>query len=253
MTNIIKNLSISLIILALANCSKPQFISLPEELKDDIKSSEAHYEQAQHKIYALVESTNISALSSGLLFVIAESIADSVKKNNVDKSLEPIQTFYKQQDVDVKLKTAIHAALKNTPWLHLTKLSMATSLESNNLEAIITNTTADVAVIVEADLKLNPRFDVLSGTLFLTVVPASAKLKTKLGIKEAKDALEKPIYKTKVMATFELPHFTEDIDENATKWTENDGKLFLDGLDKVIRSLGVQLENALRNPHTTME
>lgn len=28
---------------------------------------------------------------------------------------------------------------------------------------------------------------------------------------------------------------------------------FLEGLGKVIRSLGVQLEGALKNPHTTME
>lgn len=251
--NILKKVSMVVMLLALANCAKPQFIALPEELKDDIKSSDAHYEKTQDKIYALVESTNISALSNHWLFAITETIADSVKKNNVEKSIEPIQAYFKQQDVDLRMRTAIHTALKNTPWLHLTKLSVANSIEDKNLEIILTNTAADIAVIVEADLKLNPRFDVLTGTLFLTALPASATLKTKLGIKEAKDALEKPIYKTKVMATFELPHFTEDIDENAVKWTENNGKLFLEGLEKVIRSLGAQLESALKNPHTTME
>lgn len=251
--SIMKKLSMVAMLLVLANCSKPQFIALPEELKDEIKSSDAHYEKTQDKMYALVESTNISALNDSLLFKLTEIIADSVKTNSAEKSLEPIQAYFKQQDVELKIRTALHTALKNTPWLHLTKLSVANSIQSKDLEVIITNTAADVAIILEADLKLNPRFDVLTGTIFLTMLPASASLKARLGVKDAKEAIDKPIYKTKVMATFELPNFTEEIDENAAKWTENNGKLFLEGLDKVIRSLGVQLESALKNPHTTME
>jgi ATP-dependent protease HslVU (ClpYQ) ATPase subunit len=132
-------------------------------------------------------------------------------------------------------------------------LSVADLIESKNLEIVLTNTATDVAIVIEPDLKLNPRFDVMTGTLFVKIYPASAALKTKLKVTTPKEALDKPIYKTKVMATYELPHFTEEIDENAVKWTENNGKLFLEGLDKVIRSLGVQLEGALKNPHTTME
>jgi len=118
---------------------------------------------------------------------------------------------------------------------------------------VLTNAASSVADVIEADLKLNPRFDVLTGTLFVTIYPASLALKEKLNVTTPKEALDKPIYKTKVMATYELPHFTEEIDENAVKWTKNNGRLFLEGLEKVIRSLGVQLEGALKNPHTTME
>lgn len=249
----IKNLSFVVMTLALANCSQPAFIAMPEELKDNITSSEAHYEKAQDKMYALVESTNISALNGGLLFALVEGIADSVKKNDAEKSLEPIQAFYSQPNVDLKLRTAIQTALQNTPWLRLTKLSVAESIESKNLEIVLTNTTADVAIIIEPDLKLNPRFDVMTGTLFVTIYPASPALKAKLNVTTAKEALDKPIYKTKVMATYELPYFTEEISANVTKWTENNGRLFLEGIDKVIRSLGVQLEGAIKNPHTTME
>lgn len=249
----IQNLFLIIIVLVLTNCSQPQFIAMPEELKDNIKTSEAHYEKPQDKIYALVESTNISSLHNSLLFSLVEGIADAVKISNVEKSLEPIQAFYNQPDVDLKLRTAIHAALKNTPWLHLTKLTVAESIESKNLEIVLTNTISDVTMVIEPDLKLNPRFDVMTGTLFVTIYPASTAIKAKLGVKTPKEALERPIYKTKVMASYELPHFTEEIDQNAIKWTENNGKLFLEGLDKVIRSLGVQLEGALKNPHTTME
>jgi hypothetical protein len=107
-----KTLSLTIIVLALANCSKPAFIAMPQELKDDITTSEAHYEKAQNQMYALVESTNISALHGSLLFALVESVADSVKKNGVGKSLEPIQAFYSQPNVDLKLRTAIHTALK---------------------------------------------------------------------------------------------------------------------------------------------
>lgn len=248
-----KTLSLAIIVLVLANCSKPEFIAMPEELKDDITTSEAHYEKPQNEIYAQVESTNITALNSGLLFMLVESIADKVKKNGVEESLKPIQAFYSQPNVDLKLRTAIHTALNNTPWLHFAKLSVADSIESKDLEIVLTNATTDVAIVIEPDLKLNPRLDVMTGTLFVTIYPASQALNAKLSVKTPKEALDKPIYKTKVMATFELPNFTQEIDENVVKWTENNGKLFLEGIDKVIRSLGVQLENALKNPHTTME
>lgn len=184
---------------------------------------------------------------------MAEGIVDSVKKNNAEKSLDPLQKFFNQKETDLKLRTAIHNALKSTPWLHVSKVSQAESIESKNLELILTNTSTDVVMVLEADLRLNPRFDVLTGTLFVNIFPASSALKTKLGVKTVKEALDKPIYKTKVMATYEPPHFTEEIDENAAKWTKNNGRFFLEGLDKVIRSLGVQLEGALKKPHTTME
>jgi hypothetical protein len=249
----LQNFFLISIVLVLTNCSQPQFIAMPEEFKDNITTSEACYEKPQDKIYALVESTNISALHNSLLFSLVEGIADSVKKSDVDKSLEPIQAFYNQQSVELKLRTAIHSALQNTPWLHLTKLTVSESIESQNLEIVLKNTVSDVIVVIESDLKLNPRLDVMTGTLFLTIYPASTTLKAKLDVKTPKEALDKPIYKTKVMASYELPYFTEEIDQNAVKWTENNGRLFLEGLDKVIHSLGVQLESALKNPHTTME
>ncbi len=114
-----KNLSLALVVLTLENCFQPAFIAIPEELKDDINSSEAQYEKAQPKIYAQIESTNISSLNDSLLFALVESIEGTVKKNGVEKSLEPIQPFYSQPNVDLKLRAAIHPALKNTPWLHL--------------------------------------------------------------------------------------------------------------------------------------
>lgn len=81
---------------------------------------------------------------------------------------------------------------------------------------MLTNAASSVAIV----------FDVLTGTLFVTIYPASLALKEKLNVTTPKEALDKPIYKTKVMATYELPHFTEEIDENAVKWTENNGRLF---------------------------
>jgi hypothetical protein len=253
MLKTLKTLSIATAVLTLTNCSQPTFIALPEELKDNITSSEAYYEKAQDKMYAQVESSNITALNGGLLFILAESIADSVKENNAEKSLEPLQKFFKQADTDLKLRSAIQNALKSTAWLHVSKVSQAGSIESKDIELIVTNSGTDAVVVLEPDLRLNPRFDVLTGTLFLTVYPSGAALKAKLGVNTAKEALNKPIYKTKVMATFELPHFTEDVDQNAAKWAEFNGKYFIEGLDKVIKSLGAQLEAALKNPHTTME
>ena len=253
MLKTLKTLSIATAVLMLTNCSKPTFIALPEELKDSIRSSEAYYEKAQDKIYADVESSNISSLNDGLLLFLAEKVVDSVKKNNVENSLAPLQKFFNQTDTDLKLRTAIHNALKSTPWLRMSKVSQANSIESKELELILTQSGTDVVVVLEPDLRLNPRLDVLTGTLFLSVYPSGSELKTKLGVNTAKEALDKPIYKTKVMATFELPHFTEDIDQNSAKWTEFNGKYFIEGVDKVIKSLGSQLESALKNPHTTME
>lgn len=249
----LKNLKIySLLVIAfgLGGCAQPEFIALPEELMEDITSSEAYYEKVQDKIYAKVESTNVTALNSGLLFLAIESIADSVKKSNVETSLEPIQKLYNQKRVEEKLQSALYKALKNTKWLHLAKLSAASSIEPKEFEVLLNNSDKDVVILSELDLKLNPRFDVLTGTLFVSVYPAKTMLKDKLGVKNVKD---KAIYKTRIMATFELPDFTEDWDYNASKWAENRGQKLWEGLDKVIESLGAQLEAALKNPTTTME
>lgn len=230
-------------------CSEPAFIAMPEELKDDIHSSEAFYEKVQGEVYANIESTNISALNSGLLFSLIEAVADGVKKSNIEKSLEPVQAHYSAARLETKLRTALHKALKNTKWLHLSELKAAGSIEPDAFKALLNKSTKDVVVVTEFDLRLNPRLDVLTGTLFVGIYPAKAKMKEKLGVKDVK---EKAIYKTKLMATSSLEHFTEDADQNASKWAANQGAALWKGIDKVVTGIGSQLEEALKNPCTVI-
>ena len=244
----IRNLSLITLSLLLGACSAPkrEIIALNPALKPHINSTDVHLKQSQEKLEADVESSNISKhTGGGLLFALIDVAVMSHRSSQAEDAIAELQNHFTEFNATEKVKNSLKTSLDQATWVHAGKIHVDTSFESEQLDTIVKNCKDDSLLISRMDYRFNPDLSVLTGTLYLEVLPTSQKLKT---LTKTENPLENPIFKLNVKATEALSNHSKDKQENAKSWNHNNGEPIKTALEKVTKQVFANLDQALRNP-----
>jgi hypothetical protein len=112
-------------------------------------------------------------------------------------------------------------------------------LDEKAVKRVLANASADAVLTGSFEYKLNQSLDAMTGTLYITLYPASPKIKNILG---ARDPLKKPILKFHITATEKLRHKGSEQDENVYMWVKDNGLHLKNALDNIINRIVIDLK-----------
>jgi hypothetical protein len=261
-----KSATLVLISLTLSGCGECPFVAMPEELLDQISSSNTYVVEPPQKLAISIDNSNISTLQTssggliGSIFNLTTSIVEagvnSARKADANKALEEAHKGYEHPLIRQKLLDAIKVSINNTKWLHSQKIeefikpSEETELSDNTKENLLKASNEDATMICTVEFQFNPQIDVLTGTLFVTLYPTSERL---LKIVNSEKPLKKPILKFRVTATYKLAQSNEDININGKAWSENNCAVLNQALSEIITKIASELETSLKDPSAVIQ
>ncbi len=236
----------SIMILLSACNSKKEFISLPDNIQGQIESTDAYVVECPKEMQADVESSNIAAYTGGgLLFALVDCAITAHRQDSAKNLMIDLQKQLMEFNLEERFKSKFEQTLKNADWLHLCNIYYVKDLNDKTYEEILPKVKSDTVLTAQFNYKLNPEFNVLTGTLYLTLYPASSKIKKMVNTENTANT---PIFKFNVSATASLPYKGEDIDENAKRWAQNKGAYLKKALENIVDQIGFSVEQALKHP-----
>ncbi|MCE3230417.1 MAG: hypothetical protein K0R52_345 [Alphaproteobacteria bacterium] len=244
-----KNITlISFCTIVLAGCAtQKNIVSLPDKIQREIGSTDVYLEECAKKMKADIESSNLSTYSGGgLLVALVDCAVMTHRENCADEALVDIQKEIQGFNFQEKFQDRLTQKLKNTNWLHVQRVNHITGINDEAHQEIFKKANTDCILTSKFIYKLNPQFNVLTGTLFLTLYPTSNKLKK---IVNTENPLETPIFKLHIAATEKLAQPGEEIQENAKVWAQNNGSKLKQALENILNQVFVRLETMLRTPN----
>ncbi|MGL5784868.1 MAG: hypothetical protein ACRCYZ_05365 [Alphaproteobacteria bacterium] len=222
-------------------------IALPKKVQQEIGSTDVYLEMCEKKIRADVENPNLTTYAGGgLLFALVDCAIMAHREDCADSALVDVQKEIATFKFQEKIQDRLSHVLKNTNWLQVRKINPIATLNDEMIQEIFKKAKTDCVLTSKFIYKLNPNFDVMTGTLFLTLYPASTKAKK---IVNAENPLETPILKFHVSATEVLPKAVQDMYENAKLWTKNNGVQLRMALENILNQVFLKFERILQNPN----
>jgi len=234
-------------LLILTGCgAQKQFIALPQETKKEIQSTDIYLLDCQDKMHFDVENSNVSGYTGGgLLFALIDGAIMEGRKNDAEKALVPLQEVLKNIDVQEYLNSALIPSLKESEWLKAQDIHHVKNINNDELKEVILKTKSDAVLVTHFNYRLSHDFKKLTGAFYVTLYPASDRLKTLLKIE---DPLKEPLFKTHVILHENLKNCHDDIQKNADLWSVNDAFYLKDAIKNLIHRLTANLEKQIQNP-----
>lgn len=233
--------------LVLSGCaSKKDIISLPPAVQKEISSTDVYLEECEKKIKADINQSNVSTYTGGgLVFALVDVAVNSYREDCTEDALVDMQKEVQTFNFQEKYRNRLTQILQNNHWLQVQRVNYLASLNDAAHEEIFNKANTDAVLTSKFIYKLNPQFNVLTGTLYLTLYPTSHKTKRMVN---TDNPLEMPIFKVHISATEQLSRPGERIEENAKYWAQNNGSHLKKGLEKILNQIFVSLDQVLRNP-----
>ncbi len=233
--------------LVFSGCAtRKEIVSLPEKVQKEIGSTEVYLEECEKKMNADIESSNLGARSGHLFFTLVDCAVMAHREGCADEALVDIQKEIQGFNFQEKFRDRLTQKLKDTNWLHVQRVNHITGINDEAHQEIFQKANTDCVLTSKFIYKLNPQFNVLTGTLFLTLYPTSSKLKKMVN---AENPLETPIFKFHIAATEKLPQPKEEIQENAKLWSQNNGSHLKQSLENILNQVFIKLDQILKNPN----
>lgn len=234
--------------LVFSGCAtRKEIVSLPEKVQKEIGSTDVYLEECEKKMKADIESSNLSTYSGGgMLVALVDCAIMAHRENCADDALVDVQKEVATFNFQEKFRNRLSHTLQNTNWLHVQRINHITGINDEAHQEIFKKANTDCVLTSKFIYKLNPQFNVITGTLFLTLYPTSEKIKKMVN---AENPLETPIFKFHVSATEALPQAGQDIEENAKLWAQNNGSQLRRALENILNQVFVRLDNVLKNPN----
>lgn len=161
-----------------------------------------------------------------------------------------IQKEIKTFDFQKKYKNRLSRILQSATWLKVQGINYIAELNEAENKKIINTANGDVVLTSNFIYRLNPEFNVLTGTLYLTMYPTSNKIKKMV---KSDNPLETPIFKVHIAATQRLPKTGQNIEENARFWAQDNGFYLKNGLENILNQIFSKLDQVLLNPNHLSE
>jgi hypothetical protein len=239
---------ISLCVLVLSGCAtKKEIISLPTTVQTQISSTDVYIEECKKKVSADIEKSHITTYTGGgLAFALVDAAIESHREESAEDALVDVQKEVQTFNFQEKYQNRLTQILQSTHWLQVQRVNYLAGLNDAAYEEIINKANTDAVLTSKFIYKLNPQFNVLTGTLYLTLYPTSNKTKKMVN---AENPLEMPIFKVHVSATEQLSQASESIEENAKFWAQNNGFHLRKGLENILNQFFFKLDQVLRNPN----
>ena len=239
---------ISLCALMLSGCaSRKDIISLPPTVQKGISSTDVYLEECEKKVTADVDKSNISTYTGGgLAFALVDIAVESYREDRAEDALVDMQKEIQTFNFQEKYRNRLTKTLQSTNWLNVQRVNYLATLNDAAHEEIFKKADTDAVLTSKFIYRLNPQFNVMTGTLYLTIYPTSNKMKQMVS---AENPLETPIFKVHISATEQLPQVGESIEENAKFWAQNNGSHLRKGLENILNQVFARLDQVLRNPN----
>jgi hypothetical protein len=226
--------------------AKKNFVALPPELITQIGSTDVYLEECEEKMTAEIENSHISTYSGGgLLFALADAVVEANRTNTAAKAMQSIQKELEVYELRKKFSDGAAHEFFAAKWLNVHNVNYMSKLDEKTTKSIVDRAKTDALLVGRFVYKLNPSLDVMNGTLYITLYPTGANIRSMLNVK---NPLAKPIFKFHISATEELHHKSKKIEDNANAWAESGGMRLKTGLDNIIYKIFHDLRNTLKNP-----
>lgn len=246
---LIKNLVlVSIGVFALQGCSSTRrdIVSLPESVQREIGSTDVYIEECDKTIKADIESSNLTTYTGGgLLVALVDCAIMSHRENCANDAMVNLQKELEEFNFQEKFNNRLSNVLQNTQWLHVQRINTITGLNDEKHQDIFKRASTDGVLTSKFIYKLNPQFNVITGTLFVTLYPTGEKIKK---LVKAENPLETPVLKFHIAATAALPKAGENIEENAKLWESNNGAELKGALANILDQVFKKLDSVLKNP-----
>lgn len=238
----------SLCALVFSGCASRKYIvALPESVQKQISSTDVYLDECDKKVRADIESSNISTyVGGGLLIALVDCAIMAHRESSAENALEDVQKVAATFNFQEKFSNRLSHSLQNTNWLHVQRINHVAGLKYEEYQEIFKKANTDCVLVSKFFYKLNPQFNVMTGTLFLTLYPTSQKLKN---LVKTEDPSETPIFNFHISATEALPQAGHEMEENAKLWAQNNGSHLRSALENILNQIFVRLDKILQNPN----
>ncbi len=235
--------------ICLAGCSKPEFVSLPEEIKKEIHSTHVVVPHCQNTLSAEIEPVPTYAGAGGpLVGGLCGLITGFVQGYRIDKAKEAMTLIEEElHDIDFNtlLKENIIEEFKNCPWMGFKEATFKEEGARKECKDCLIVHDSDITLYLRFTHKFNYQFQALYGTLHVEMFPNSEKIKA---LTKSKDS--EPIYKASFSSSYSLPLDETDRDKNAIAWAKDEGVLIKNAIRSIISEIRSSLKKALEHPET---
>ncbi|WP_010304282.1 hypothetical protein [Candidatus Odyssella thessalonicensis] len=229
----------------MSGCSTtPQFVALPDQVKHQISSTQPYLEEGQIKMIADIESSNIATYTGGgLLFGLMDCAVMAYRQDRAEGAMEDLQKEFASYGLQEKVMAKLTTSFQQTGWLHADPLKVLKA--GQDPAQIVQTSTKDGVLFTSYVYRFNPKMTVMRGTIYLSLYPASTKLKN---LVKADNPFDKPLFRFNVSAAYQLPSATNDLHQNAKQWAAENGRHLKEALNQITTQNFIQFERALKNP-----
>ncbi len=239
----------------LAGCAgHKNFIALPEELNDQVGSTDLMVQRVEKELGAEIESSNLRQTiktegniggAIGLIGFLVDAGVEAHRKSVITNALKDVQHVFNTLNIQEKINNTLAKAMKKHKWIHLQNTFTVEEMNSFDLEKRLLSSNKDVTALAKVKLGFNSALDSFTAQLEVTFYPTGGSVK---GIVKPEDITDKPIMRFKTFASETLDNASEEVEENGKVWSENNAKKFRDGLDNVLKTLSVRMDQFLSSP-----
>lgn len=239
-----KKVIILISIIILSGCAnKSNVVELHPMIQKEIRSCEAVVPSVQENIIAEIEESRIHAYTGGgLLFGLVDGLIMNYRSNRAENHLKPVNEIFKDFPLKAIMEQKLGATLKGIPWLGCKQLNIFHASQKEDHNKIVKASNKDVVLFLTFEYKFSPTIDTISGTLSVTMFPASTNV---CACVKLDDPHNTPIYKKQFMASETLPNPSDNMEQNVQFWVVEDGKIIKETLLKLLNSTVLQLKNQL--------
>lgn len=246
MKGIQSSLILSLLLFLNACTTTKEFVSLPESLRQNIKSSEVYVTKCQDGLDGEIEQSNVATYAGGgLLFALVDSVVEDYRTKRSRGLIKPIQDEIKEVHVEKMLHEKLVPVFKNIKWIGCQKVHFIEQKQtSTHSPQLVEKSDQDSVLFVTMKYDFNPDFDTFTGKLLVEMYPSSSNICSCLKSKEPKKEI---IYKAKFMVSETLPNPTGDLRKNAELWAKENGIFIKNAIHKIVNGTVQQLEKDLKS------
>ena len=239
----------SLIVSFFSGCATAIRVPLSGAEKQ-VTSSQVVVGLRSQEIATDIHPSNVSAVTGGgLIGAIVDTSIDHSRAKDAEKAVIPLRNALVGYDLGQDFSDALRAELAKIDWLK--NVSVDTRHLPNNkaLTAWVKDANTDVVLVADTDYRLTPDFDAITLRVVVSLhahAPALAKNAIE------KDYLPPVLYFNVFATTIPLPVAIAKgkLDECATFWAADGGKLAREALGQAIPELAKMLAFDLQQPGT---
>ena len=225
--------------LVLTGCATPLKQTFPESARIVPEGRHMIVSVPQSEINPAINQSVMGAAGFGLIGALVDTGVNQSRTKTAEAAIIPVRDALTDYKFDQKALSTSDELSLSVDWLTVKKTEVNKDVSNARFSSALDASASQQLVSITYDYVLGPEFRTL--TVGSNVAVLSKKLPAN-GKKEDRALLKNADFSRMFTCIVPLPAATDEIDENASKWSANGGALTEQSLDKALAKLAVMMK-----------